>query len=227
MLRLGQNFWRSKLLAKATTRFICQQCAHVEPKWAGRCPTCGEWNSLVEEAIRETKTLTAQIRAGAGNFSHMGAAQSRPRPITEIEISERQRQSTHITEFDRVLGGGIVPGSLTLIGGEPGIGKSTLMSQLCGNLAAQYGTTLYISGEESVEQIKLRAIRLSALHQDLLLASETDIGVIASFVEQLKPKYLVIDSIQTMISPDVDSAPGTVSQVRAATSALADRKSVV
>jgi DNA repair protein RadA/Sms len=110
-------------LAKATTRFVCQQCAHVEPKWAGRCPSCGEWNSLVEEAIRETKTLTAQIRAGGSNFSHMGAANSRPRPITEIEISDRERQSTYIPEFDRVLGGGIVPGSLTLIGGEPGIGK--------------------------------------------------------------------------------------------------------
>ncbi len=221
MSRHGQNFWRSRFLAKATTRFVCQQCGHVEPKWAGRCPSCSEWNSLVEEAVREAKTLTAQIRAGGSAFSHMGAAQSRPRAITEIEISERERQSTFIPEFDRVLGGGIVPGSLTLIGGEPGIGKSTLMSMLCGNLAAQYGTTLYISGEESVEQIKLRAVRLSALHKDLLLASETDIGVIASFVEQLRPKYLVIDSIQTMISPDVDSAPGTVSQVRAATSALA------
>jgi len=210
-------------MAKATTRFVCSNCGHAEPKWAGRCPECNEWNTLQEEAIRDTKSLAGTLRAGgsASGFSHMGAAQSRPRSILEIEANEHHRDTTGVKEFDRVLGGGIVPGSLILIGGQPGAGKSTLLTQCAGRLAENYGTTLYISGEESTEQIKLRATRLSALRKDLLLASETDIGVIAGYVEQLKPKFLIIDSIQTMLSPDVDSAPGTVSQVRAATSALA------
>lgn len=200
----------------------------------GRCPECGEWNSLVEEAVRTApSTLAAQItrgtvfgEGGGGDFvrshlSYMGAAQSGPRPITEIQAINRERSTTVIGEFDRVLGGGVVPGSLVLIGGDPGIGKSTLLTQVSGNVAREHGTTLYVSGEESVEQIKMRATRLGADHEDLLLASETDVGQIASYVQQLQPKYLIIDSIQTMQSPDVESAPGTVSQVRASCAALA------
>lgn len=207
-------------MAKTIVRFVCQACAYSAPKWQGRCPECGEWNSLVEEASGPPpKTVAAQIKAGG--MSVMGAAASRPRPITEIEASDRQRQSTGVSEFDRVLGGGIVPGSLTLIGGEPGVGKSTLLAAVAGNLAKTYGTTIYVSGEESVEQIKLRSTRLGANHASLLLASETDVSAIASFVDNFQPKALIIDSIQTMTSMDVDSAPGTVSQVRASTAALA------
>jgi DNA repair protein RadA/Sms len=196
----------------------------------GRCPECGEWNSMVEEVVRSApNSLAASISRGggvpdgAGRFamSFMGAAQSGPRPITEIEAIAHDRSTTCIGEFDRVLGGGVVPGSLVLIGGDPGIGKSTMLTQVAGNVAREHGTTLYISGEESTEQIKLRAARLGAEHSSLLLASETDVAQVAAYVQQLKPRYLIIDSIQTMQSPDVDSAPGTVSQVRASCAALA------
>ena len=206
-------------MAKTTVRFVCQSCGASSPRWQGRCPDCGEWNSLVEETFTPAKSVAGQIKAGT--MSVMGAASSRPRPITEIEADESQRHTTGVPEFDRVLGGGIVPSSLTLIGGEPGVGKSTLLSAVAGNLAERYGTTIYVSGEESVEQIKLRSIRLGATNKNLLLASETDVAAIASFVDNFKPKALIIDSIQTMTSGDIDSAPGTVSQVRASTAALA------
>lgn len=192
---------------------------------------------MVEETTRAAPTSLANALArgdGRGfvpgtngsdsvlqNISYMGAAQSGPRPITEIVAIDRERSSTLIGEFDRVLGGGVVPGSLVLIGGDPGIGKSTLLTMVAGNVAREHGTTLYVSGEESAEQIKLRAGRLGADHENLLLASETDVAQIASYVQQLKPKYLIIDSIQTMQSPDVESSPGTVSQVRASCAALA------
>ncbi len=233
-------------MAKTTTRFVCQACGGVSPKWMGKCPECGEWNSLVEEVQRAAPTSFAQsLRQGGGtlgrgagdsvgfgtgvgdgvpssaSFSYMGAAKAGPRPITEIEAIHRDRDTTFIGEFDRVLGGGVVPGSLVLIGGDPGIGKSTLLTQVAGNVAAGHGPTLYVSGEESVEQIKMRAGRLGAEHENLLLASETDVATIAGYVTQIQPKFLIIDSIQTMQSPDVESAPGTVSQVRAATAALA------
>lgn len=230
-------------MAKPTTRFVCQSCGSNSPKWMGRCPECSEWNSMVEETVRSApSSLASQISRGTfsapssdngehygggggrtptQNLSYMGAAQSGPRPITEIQSITRERASTMIGEFDRVLGGGVVPGSLILIGGDPGIGKSTLLTQVAGNVARAHGTTLYVSGEESAEQIKLRASRLGADHEDLLLASETDVAQIAVYARQLKPKYLIIDSIQTMHSPDVDSSPGTVSQVRASTAALA------
>ena len=162
-----------------------------------------------------------RAQSAAPVFSYMGAANSGPRRITEIVAIDRERTTTAIGEFDRVLGGGVVPGSLILIGGDPGVGKSTLLTGVAGNLAREHGTVLYVSGEEAVEQIKLRASRLGAEHEDLLLASETDVAQVAVYAQQLNPKYLIIDSIQTMQSPDVDSAPGTVSQVRAATAALA------
>jgi DNA repair protein RadA/Sms len=216
----------------------------------GKCPECGEWNSMVEEVARAAPTtLAAQIKRNASSgsfgrdngggtaarepgegpderweaprFSYMGAAQAGPQRITDIVAIDRHRTTTAIGEFDRVLGGGVVQGSLVLIGGDPGIGKSTLLTKVSGNFAREHGTTLYVSGEESVEQIKLRASRIGADHEDLLLASETDIGTIAGYVQQLQPKYLIIDSIQTMQSPDVESAPGTVSQVRASCAALA------
>lgn len=184
----------------------------------------------MEEAVQSApRGLAASIARGTGpgsgaenaRFSYMGAAQSGPRPITEIAAIQHQRSSTLISEFDRVLGGGVVPGSLVLIGGDPGIGKSTLLTQVSGNLAKEHGTILYVSGEESAEQIKMRAARLGADHENLLLASETDVAQVAVYVQQIKPKFVIIDSIQTMQSPDVDSSPGTVSQVRASTAALA------
>jgi DNA repair protein RadA/Sms len=222
-------------MAKSTTQYVCQSCGTSVPRWMGKCPTCGEWNTLVEEAVRTApKSLAAEIKrggfggpAGADTpasrplLTFSGATQSLPRRITDIVALETIRPSTGIGEFDRVLGGGVVAGSLVLIGGDPGIGKSTLLTQVAGNVARDHGPTLYISGEESTEQIKLRAGRLGAEHEDLLLASETDVAVVAGYVQQLRPKYLIIDSIQTMQSPDVDSAPGTVSQVRASCAALA------
>jgi len=217
-------------MPKSSVRYICQACGYSSPKWLGRCPECNEWNSLVEEAVRTTpNSLAAQISRGVGpgsgqegtRYSYMGAAQSGPRPITEIESISHRRDSTAIGEFDRVLGGGVVPGSMILIGGDPGIGKTTLLTQVAGNVAREHGMTLYVSGEESAEQIKMRATRLGADHPNLLLASETDVAQVAAYAQQLKPHYLIIDSIQTMQSPDVDSSPGTVSQVRASTAALA------
>lgn len=151
----------------------------------------------------------------------MGTSGSRPAPITQIAATAGRRVSTGVGEFDRVLGGGIVPGALMLIGGDPGVGKSTLLTRVAGNLATTEGIVLYVSGEESVHQIKLRAQRLNAEHDRLLLASETDVAVIANDIRSIKPVAVIIDSIQTMQSSTVESAPGTVSQVRAATSGIA------
>ena len=229
-------------MAKSSTQFSCQSCGAHSPRWMGRCPECAEWNTMLEETVRAApSSLAAEIKRGnygakqesvsehtngpvapvPPRLSYMGAAQSGPKRITDIVPMSQVRPSTRIGEFDRVLGGGVVPGSLVLIGGDPGIGKSTLLTQVAGNVAREHGTTLYVSGEESVDQIKLRAARLGAEHEDLLLASETDVAQVASYVRQLKPKYLIIDSIQTMHTPDVDSSPGTVSQVRASCAALA------
>ncbi len=188
---------------------------------------------MVEEVVRPTpNSLASAIKRGeaipnsggsltTNTISFMGAAQSRPRPVTEVSPLAEKRTSTHISEFDRVLGGGVVPGSLVLIGGDPGVGKSTILTQVAGNMARHHGTTLYISGEESAEQIKMRAARLDAESPHLLLASETDVAQIASYVQQIRPHYLIVDSIQTMQVPEIDSAPGTVSQVRASCAALA------
>ncbi|MDX1933636.1 MAG: DNA repair protein RadA [Capsulimonadales bacterium] len=219
-------------MAKTTTRFVCQECGAASPKWMGKCPECGAWNCMTEEIVRPAPTsLAAAIKrsadlptgapAASNAVSFMGAAQSRPRPITEVSPLAEQRTPTHISEFDRVLGGGVVPGSLVLIGGDPGVGKSTLLTQVAGNMARENGPTLYISGEESAEQIKMRAARLGSEHENLLLASETDVAQIANYVRQLRPHYLIVDSIQTMQVPEIDSAPGTVSQVRASCAALA------
>lgn len=202
-------------MPKPVVRFVCQQCGFSAPRWQGKCNDCDAWNSMVEETVRPVSG-----RATKG-VSVMGASASRPRPVTEIPTRSGPRDSTGIGEFDRVLGGGVVPGALVLIAGDPGTGKSTLLTQVAGQIAATQGDVLYVSGEESTEQIKLRAARLGAEHPSLLLASETDVDTIAAYVESYSPKYLVIDSIQTMSSASVESAPGTVSQVRAATTALA------
>lgn len=198
---------------KTKTVFFCQVCGHESAKWMGQCPSCRSWNSFVEEAspaVREKKA--ARVR--------MGGAENRPAVLHEISMEEELRTTTGIGELDRVLGGGIVAGSLTLVGGDPGIGKSTLLLQMCKNLAAHNRRTLYVSGEESLRQIKMRAQRIGEFTDALMLYCETDLEEIEAAIEKLKPEVVIIDSIQTMFSQEVSAAPGSVSQVREATGVL-------
>ena len=189
--------------------FFCQNCGHEEAKWLGQCPACKEWNTFVEERIDSgiTKGTTVAARA---------VHEAKVVPLTEVTADDDTRSETGIKELDRVLGGGIVPGSLVLVGGDPGIGKSTLLLQVCQRMA-QMKKILYISGEESQAQIKLRANRMGNFTSSLLLLCETNLGIIRSVIEKEQPELVIIDSIQTMYSEDVTSAPGSVSQVREST----------
>ena len=189
--------------------FFCQNCGHEEAKWLGQCPACKEWNTFVEERIDSgiTKGTTVAARA---------VHEAKVVPLTEVTADDDTRSETGIKELDRVLGGGIVPGSLVLVGGDPGIGKSTLLLQVCQRMA-QMKKILYISGEESQAQIKLRANRMGHFTSGLLLLCETNLGIIRSVIEKERPELVIIDSIQTMYSEDVTSAPGSVSQVREST----------
>lgn len=189
--------------------FFCQNCGHEEAKWLGQCPACKEWNTFVEERIDSgiTKRTTVAARA---------VHEAKVVPLTEVTADDDTRSETGIKELDRVLGGGIVPGSLVLVGGDPGIGKSTLLLQVCQRMA-QMKKILYISGEESQAQIKLRANRMGNFTSGLLLLCETNLGIIRSVIEKERPELVIIDSIQTMYSEDVTSAPGSVSQVREST----------
>ena len=189
--------------------FFCQNCGHEEAKWLGQCPACKEWNTFVEERIDSgiTKGTTVAARA---------VHEAKVVPLTEVTADDDTRSETGIKELDRVLGGGIVPGSLVLVGGDPGIGKSTLLLQVCQRMA-QMKKILYISGDESQAQIKLRANRMGNFTSGLLLLCETNLGIIRSVIEKERPELVVIDSIQTMYSEDVTSAPGSVSQVREST----------
>lgn len=196
-------------MSRLETRFVCQSCGHETIKWMGRCPECGEWNSLTEEISRRTPSTH---RSGTGRRE--AASQGVLLPITEVDAHRHPRLHTGIGEFDRVLGGGVVPGSVVLVGGDPGIGKSTLLLQVADRISTKHGSVLYASGEESAQQIKLRAERLSVSSERLLLVAENDVGVIEEHVRAAQPRCLVVDSIQTMYVPDVESAPGTVSQVR-------------
>jgi len=191
-------------MARDKTRHVCQECGYETARWLGRCPDCGAWNSLVAE---ERGERAAGERAG-------GPVAVELRPIREVSTAGQARRTTGIGEFDRVLGGGVVPGSLVLIGGDPGIGKSTLLLQAAARLARQ-GTTIYVTGEESAEQIRRRGERLNALAEGLFLAAETRLDALDACLAQRSPAFLVIDSIQTMHDPDLPSAPGTVTQVRA------------
>jgi DNA repair protein RadA/Sms len=193
-------------MSKLKSRFICQKCGHESPRWLGRCPDCGDWNTLLEEVVPDRPASSAGLGPSL--------ARSVPQPIASIPMEAWSRTPSGIGEFDRVLGGGVVPGSLVLIGGDPGIGKSTLLMQASAELARSAGRTLYVTGEESTQQVKLRAERLEALAPELYLAAETDIEAIEGHALNLKPKYLVIDSIQTVHDPSLGSAPATVSQVR-------------
>ncbi|MFA6414272.1 MAG: DNA repair protein RadA, partial [Syntrophales bacterium] len=190
---------------KSRMVFLCQHCGHDSAKWLGKCPDCGEWNSFVEEEIRETTGAT-----GRTSFSFQEA----PQPIDAIEADERDRVRTGLGEMDRVLGGGLVAGSAILVGGDPGIGKSTLLLQLLQHLAVQGMKVLYISGEESARQIKLRGKRVGADSPNLLVLVEIDLDSMIRHIEAIKPQAVVIDSIQTVCSQALASAPGSVGQVR-------------
>jgi DNA repair protein RadA/Sms len=193
---------------KIATVFFCQNCGYESSKWMGQCPGCKEWNSMVEEKAAKT-----------GNAGGRARKQDRPTPssLSEVSIQDEERMSTHMAELDRVLGGGIVPGSLTLVGGDPGIGKSTLLLQVCRHMAADGHKVLYISGEESLKQIKIRANRLGEFSDNLLLLCETSLQVIEETIRRLMPDITIIDSIQTMYHEEVSAAPGSVSQVREST----------
>jgi len=186
--------------------FSCQACGYQSPKWMGRCPDCGQWHTLVEEAAPAKPAAVHRLQATAA-----GAA---PMPIDAVDIGDEARLLTGIAEFDRVLGGGIVPGTMVLIGGDPGIGKSTLMLQALQGIAAGGRRVLYISGEESVRQLSLRSRRLAAMSSNLYVVSEIDVDAVQTMIASTHPAAIVVDSIQTMYSGDLTSAPGSVGQVR-------------
>ena len=192
--------------------YFCQNCGYESGKWMGQCPGCKEWNTFVEEMV-DKKSVSNSGKASVHTVSE-------PTPISAIQTSDEKRTSTDFKELDRVLGGGIVTGSLILVGGDPGIGKSTLLLQVCRNLSAQNISVLYVSGEESLQQIKIRAERIGEFTDSLQLLCETNLNSIKEVIERKKPQIVVIDSIQTMYSEDVGSAPGSVSQVRESTGIL-------
>lgn len=195
-------------MAKKKMVFFCQNCGHEENKWLGQCPACKEWNTFVEEPVTQVKSGTVKAVKEPEVLS-----------LSEVETDDSVRIRTNIKELDRVLGGGVVPGSLILVGGDPGIGKSTLLLQVCRNLAEEQDV-LYISGEESLAQIKLRANRMGVFSERLKLLCETNLDVIRNVIEKKRPCAVVIDSIQTMYNEEVGSAPGSVSQVRESTNVL-------
>jgi DNA repair protein RadA/Sms len=208
-------------MAKTKTRFVCQECGRTAPKALGRCPQCGAWDSMVEEIVAdESKSALSQALPGLGGFSV-------PKRLDQIDGDSEERIPVPIEEFSRVLGGGVVPGSIVLIGGDPGIGKSTLMLQMTMQMASG-NTVLYVSGEESERQIKMRALRLlrgeegkpGKLPENLYLVTETNLDMILQHVQATKPRLLVVDSIQTIYRPDLESSAGSVTQVRESASKL-------
>ena len=201
------------MLKNKKTVYFCQECGYESAKWMGQCPGCKAWNTFVEETVSTKKN-------SAGKGTTLSDKRQEPVILNEISLSEDERQTTEIGELDRVLGGGIVPGSLVLVGGDPGIGKSTLLLQVCRNIANKQVSVLYISGEESLRQIKLRANRIGTFNEKMQLLCETNLEVIREIIERKKPDVAVIDSIQTMFHEDVSSAPGSVSQVRESTNIL-------
>ncbi|MFH1245440.1 MAG: DNA repair protein RadA [Candidatus Omnitrophota bacterium] len=193
-----------KTSAKIKTIFACQQCGYQATKWLGKCPDCDSWNTLVEEA---------ETPAGPSLLQPFVTGEE-PQPLFSLPIASEIRQRTQIEELDRVLGGGVVSGSVVLVGGEPGIGKSTLLLQLSCQLSKTSGKVLYVSGEESASQTKLRADRLGKIPPDLYIVSQTNVNIIAEYIKKYAPAVVIIDSIQVMYSPQFTSSPGSVSQVR-------------
>ncbi len=210
-------------MAKKKTRFVCQNCGASTARWSGKCDSCESWNSMIEEVI--------VVDAPKGRGARSAKSGARPEPITKVSAASERRLTTGLTELDRVLGGGIVPGSMVLLGGDPGIGKSTLMMQMgrLNSVAGKPGgagdpgrlsTILYISGEESLQQIRLRAERLGSMSDGFIVLAETNLDVILAVIEDVSPSVVVIDSIQTVYRPELESAPGSISQVRESTAML-------
>ena len=205
-------------MAKARTEYVCRECGAKAVRWSGRCPECQAWSTLDEKVVRATAAAVSSAGSRPRQVAVPGIGGStRPLRLAEIDIAELDRLPVGIEEFGRVLGGGIVRGSLVLIGGDPGVGKSTLLVQVCDEVAKRNGSVLYISGEESLAQIALRARRLGLGAADLLFASETDLGSILDAIENAQPSMVVVDSIQSIHSADVESSPGSVSQLRECT----------
>ncbi len=191
-------------MSKLKALYVCQQCAYQSPKWAGRCPNCGMWNTLVEEIVERFSPTSAQLQEAVA-----------PTLLAEVSLDDTVRLRTGLGEFDRVLGGGIVPGSIILVGGEPGIGKSTLLLSAAGALAALHHTVLYVSGEESLRQTKLRATRLGLSSSVVHLLAHTQLEVIVESITSLKPQVIIVDSVQVIETSALNSAPGSIGQVRA------------
>ena len=199
-------------MAKTKTRYVCGQCGYETTRWLGKCPECGSWNSMSEQAApQEAPAKKLKREPGAGALAMR---------VDQVPGEESRRLSTGVGELDRVLGGGAVEGSLLLVGGDPGIGKSTLLTQVSANMARDGLRVLYVSGEESARQVKLRAGRLGAQQSGFYVLPENDMEVVAQRLDQLEPQVCVVDSIQTMYLPDMASAPGSVSQVREAAARL-------
>lgn len=196
-------------MAKTKTKYICQECGAESVKWLGRCPSCGNWNTLVEEAVEEVKPKHA-----------LTTAYELPRRIAEVDLTELPRFSTGSGELDRVLGGGLISGSIILIAGDPGVGKSSLTLAVCAYVARNERRVLYITGEESARQIRMRAERLNALADELYICAENNFERITQHVEKISPELLIVDSIQTIYKSDIESAPGSVSQVRECSAGL-------
>ena len=197
---------------RSSTAFFCNECGYESSKWMGQCPACKAWNTFVEEPVGRT------AQSGRSGSTRIKAPE--PTSVAAVSSETQARYETGILELDRVLGGGLVPGSLVLVGGDPGIGKSTLLLQVCRNLSDSGHKVLYISGEESLAQIKMRAVRIGDFNDNTLLLCETDLSAIEEVIKKHRPDAVVIDSIQTMFSDNVSSAPGSVSQVREATNTL-------
>lgn len=191
---------------------MCQECGTESPKYLGKCPSCGKWNTFVEEKVAQETDTRSRVS--------LSKQVSKAQTIKDVKIEQTGRVQTELSEFNRVLGGGVVPGSLVLIGGDPGIGKSTLLLQVSAELNQIGGVVLYVTGEESPSQIKMRAQRLTISDTDFYIYGETDLSLIVETIEELKPDYIIIDSIQTMFNPRIDSVAGSVSQVRESTSLL-------
>ncbi|MFR1709190.1 MAG: DNA repair protein RadA [Clostridium sp.] len=199
-------------MAKVKKVYVCNECGYEAPKWYGKCPGCNNWNTMSEEVKSEISTnFKRSVTMSSGN---------KPKSITDVKSSEYERLDTGIGELNRVVGGGLVKGSLTLISGDPGIGKSTILLQSASNISSKYGKVLYVSGEESEEQIKMRAERLKATGKELYVVSETNIDIIEEHISEMDPSFIIIDSIQTLYKPTITSAPGSVSQVRECTNDL-------
>lgn len=199
-------------MAKVKKVYVCNECGYEASKWYGKCPSCNTWNSMSEDVKVESSNnykRAVTLSSGGG-----------PTSIKDVKSSEYERLDTCIKELNRVIGGGLVKGSLTLISGDPGIGKSTILLQTASNISRKYGKVLYVSGEESEEQIRMRAERLNAIHSELYIVSETNIDIIESHINNLNPIFIIIDSIQTLYKPTITSAPGSVSQVRECTNDL-------